>query len=238
MRRFALLVFLGAACTALVVLGSWQLKRRAWKLDLIERVEEKLGAAPVAAPGPASWLGIGKTDEYRRLTVSGTFRHDLETCTQAVTVRGPGCWVLTPLQTAAGWWLLVNRGFVDQEHRAPGTRMDGQSQGTVTVSGLLRLSEPDGGFLRANDPTRERWTSRDVSAIALNRRLPMEGVAPYFLDADSTAPGGPTGGLSVVRFHNPHLAYALTWFGLATLAASGVVIVIRRRPTDGEPDIA
>lgn len=235
-RRLALLVLLAALCAALVALGNWQLARRSWKLDLIARVERQLAAAPVAAPGPSDWAHLGRDDEYRRLRVTGTFDHARETCTQAVTVHGAGCWVMTPLQTADGWWLLVNRGFIDPEHRDPASRAAGQPAGTVTVPGLLRLSEPGGGFLRRNDPAAGRWTSRDVAAIAAARGLPADRVAPYFLDADASVPEGPIGGLTVVQFRNAHLAYALTWFALAALVLAGMVLVVRRgRDDDSAP---
>ena len=100
----------------------------------------------------------------------------------------------------------------------------------TTVVGLLRLSEPDGGFLRANDPAGDRWFSRDVAGIAKARGL-SGPVAPYFIDADATPnPGGwPRGGLTVVRFANSHLIYALTWFGLAIVLAGFYVALLRRR---------
>ncbi len=37
------------------------------------------------------------------------------------------------------------------------------------MTGLLRLSEPKGAFLRSNDPKDDRWYSRDVAAIAAAR---------------------------------------------------------------------
>jgi surfeit locus 1 family protein len=81
----------------------------------------------------------------------------------------------------------------------------------------LRITEPKGGFLRSNDPAADRWHSRDVPAIAARRGLTR--TAPYFVDADATGTGWPRGGLTVIRFPNNHLAYALTWFGLAALVA-------------------
>lgn len=220
-RLLVLPAVLTAAFAGFVALGSWQLERRTWKLALIERVEAQLQAAPVAAPGPAAWAGIGRNDEYRRVTVSGRFRHDLETCTQAVTVRGPGCWVLTPLETVDGWTVLINRGFVDPAQRDPATRAGGQPDGSVAIDGLLRLSEPRGGFLRRNDPAQGRWYSRDVVAIGAAGGLAVDRLAPYFVDASGSAAGGPIGGLTVVRFRNSHLVYALTWYGLAALSLGG-----------------
>jgi surfeit locus 1 family protein len=87
------------------------------------------------------------------------------------------------------------------------------------LTGLLRISEPGGGFLRANDPGHDRWYSRDVAAIAASRHI--DAIAPYFIDAGASADPAalPVGGLTVIAFPNNHLVYALTWFGLAIMAA-------------------
>jgi surfeit locus 1 family protein len=86
--------------------------------------------------------------------------------------------------------------------------------------GLLRMTEPKGGFLRENDPAGNRWHSRDVQAIARARGL--YNVAPYFVDAakdqdPAGAPDHPVGGLTVITFHNSHLVYAFTWYLLALM---------------------
>ncbi|MFP5514559.1 MAG: SURF1 family protein, partial [Alphaproteobacteria bacterium] len=201
---------------------------RAWKLDLIERVEARIHASPVPAPGPDAWPAVSAAaDEYRRVSVTGRFLHDRETLVQAVSDLGGGFWVLTPLATDRGFTVLVNRGFVSPEKRDPATSADGQPQGEVTVAGLLRLTEPKGGFLRSNDPAAGRWYSRDVAAIAAAKGVAE--AAPYFIDADSTRnPGGwPVGGLTVVSFPNSHLGYALTWFALDLMLIAAVLFVIR-----------
>lgn len=215
----ALVVLLAAGFTAL---GVWQLERRVWKLDLIARVDARVHAPPSAPPGPAAWPSVSVArDEYRRVSVSGLFEGP-QTRVQAVTERGPGFWVMAPLRTAAGFTVLVNRGFVPQGMASPPP-----PRGRVTVTGLLRLSEPHGGFLRANRPAEGRWYSRDVAAIA--RADGLHDVAPYFIDADSTPnPGGwPLGGLTVIHFRNAHLSYALTWFALALLSAGGGILLLR-----------
>jgi surfeit locus 1 family protein len=220
----AVVAILGIA--GFLALGIWQVERRAWKLDLIARVDQRSHAAPAAAPGPAAWLAISRNDdEYRRVTVAGTFLPGKDTLVQAVSDLGAGFWVLTPLQADAGFTVLVNRGFVSPDERKAAAFAAPSSP--VVVTGLLRISEPKGGFLRHNDPAGGRWFSRDVAAIAESQQL--GAVAPYFIDADKAldAPGQPHGGLTVVSFPNNHAVYALTWFGLALMLAAAAVYVGR-----------
>ncbi len=220
-------------------LGVWQVERRAWKLDLIERVETRAHAAPSPAPGPDEWAAVTtEMAEYRRVRLSGTFDNARETLVQAATDYGAGFWVLTPLRTDGGFTVLVNRGFVSPERKDPASRAAGLSSGPTNVTGLLRITEPHGAFLRDNDPAANIWRSRDVAAIAGKRGL--EGpVATYFVDADAAPnPGGwPIGGLTVIAFRNDHLVYALTWFSLAIGTLAGAWLIARhelRRRTAGD----
>lgn len=200
----------------LLALGTWQVQRRAWKLDLIARVDARIHAPP--EPAPFGKL-ISKQDEYRRVSATGRFLAGKDALVQASTVRGPGWWVMTPLAGDRGT-VLVNRGYVpDRAPPAPPT-------GKVTVIGLLRLSEPGGGFLRSNDPGAGRWYSRDVAAISRRYGLSTEA---YFIDAEAGPEGSgqPIGGLTVVNFMNNHLAYAITWYTLAAMTAAAFLYWIR-----------
>ncbi|WOF44598.1 SURF1 family protein [Sphingopyxis indica] len=213
MKRTLLTALALLFAAGFVALGVWQVERRAWKHDLIAAVDARIHTAPVAAPGPAAWPDISADkDAYRRVRASGRLRHDRSVLVKAVTDRGGGYWVVTPLETPA-FTVLVNRGFVPQDKRDAASRPAGR----VIVTGLLRINEPGGAFLRANDPAAGRWYSRDVAAIAKAKGLGR--VAPYFVDADAAPNSGgyPVGGLTVVRFPDNHLVYALTWFALALL---------------------
>jgi surfeit locus 1 family protein len=222
MRRVVPIGLLSLLFVVFTGLGTWQVYRLSWKLDLITRVDAWVHAVAVAAPANAS-----ADDEYRKVAASGTFLNDRETLVQAVTERGAGFWVMTPLRQTDGFTILINRGFVPNDHREPSKHS--QPVGPVSVIGLVRLTEPKGGFLRSNDPANSRWFSRDVAAIAASRHL--EKAAPYFVDADATPnPGGyPVGGLTVIQFSNNHLVYAITWFGLALMTIAGGIILFRKR---------
>ena len=222
-RRFA--AALVGAALGFAALGIWQIERRTEKLALIDRVEARIRAAPSPVPPPAEWPSVdGASAAYRRVAAEGSFLSVRPAFVQAVTTRGAGFWVLSPFRTEDGTLLLVNRGFVQPEDRASLATPPGRRR----VTGLLRLPEPGGGFLRANVPGEDRWYSRDPAAIAAARGIGP--VAPYFVDADAdpaATPGEPVGGLTVVAFRNEHAVYAATWFALALLALGGAVTVLR-----------
>lgn len=218
-----------AVFAGLLALGTWQVERRAWKLDLIHKVDTRVYAAPVDAPRQPAWAAVNNDDDvYRRVTVHGKFLHQYETFVQATTVLGPGFWVMTPLRRDDGSLLLINRGFVPPEARDPGQRGAISPVGPVTLTGLLRITEPAGGFLRKNVPEESRWYSRDVAAIMAMHSLDGP-VAPYFIDAlpdpgsaaEARARGQvwPAAGLTVIQFNNHHLVYAITWYVLALMVA-------------------
>jgi surfeit locus 1 family protein len=242
---------------AFMMLGTWQVQRRTWKLDLIARVNERVHAPPVPPPPPAEWPQVtAANSEYRHVRVTGTFLNKSETLVQALTELGAGYWVLTPLRLADGTLLMVNRGFVAPERRDRAAHEAGAATADATVTGLLRISEPKGAFLRRNDPVKGLWYSRDVEAIAAARGLSR--VAPYFVDEEAAAGDGqrvadasvgtdgelvaasrsaqaaaqtpasaPVGGLTVIAFRNTHLTYAITWYGLALMVLVGAWVVIR-----------
>lgn len=214
MRTTVFLVALALAFCGFTALGAWQVQRLHWKHELVARVDARIHAEPVAPPPRNDWPKASAIrDEYRRVVVAGEYLRDNDTRVQAVTERGPGWWLLTPLREDDGDTILVNRGFAPDDWKtdvAP-------PAGHVRVVGLLRMSEPRGAFLRSNDAAHDRWYSRDVTAIARARNL--GDVAPWFIDAerDAAAPEWPAGGMTVVRFRDQHLQYALTWFALAAL---------------------
>ena len=230
------IAFIGFAIlfAGFTALGVWQVQRLFWKLNLIEQVETRVGAAPVAAPAPSVPV-TRADDQYRHVEVTGTFDHSKETLTMAVTELGAGYWVMTPFTTDQGFTVLINRGFVASEFTKPDTRTEGQLEGIQTVQGLLRITEPEGGFMRTNDPAGDRWFSRDVDAITKARGL-NEPVASYFIDADASALVWPRGGMTVIKFANSHLVYALTWFGLAGMSLFGYWLFSRERRRRLNPD--
>ena len=233
------------ALAIMISLGIWQLERKAWKEGLIAQIEARAHEGPSAIAAEPEWPAwTAASDEFRRVRLSGTFRHDLEIQLHGLArLRDSavqGYYVFTPLALEGGATVLVNRGFVPTELRNPKTRAEGQVAGPVSVTGLVRAPERGGWFLPANDPGRKEWFVRSVADMA--RADGLERVAPFYVDADASPnPGGwPRGGQTQLTLKNDHLGYALTWFGLAATLV-GVFAVFAWRRLSGrelQPDDA
>lgn len=221
--QVAWMLLAAALFTAFILLGNWQVRRLHWKLNLIHDVATRVHAPPVGAPGPMQWPRIARgQQQYLHVRLHGRFLDGAQTLVHGTSTQGYGFWVIAPLRTDRGFIVLINRGYVSAD--LPGTPAYVQMQpptGEVSLTGLLRFSEPGGGFLRPNRPAQGQWYSRDVPAMASARGLPAAEVAPYFVDADAGPPGPsgsttwPHAGLTVTHFPNNHLGYLITWYLLA-----------------------
>ncbi|KAM3600036.1 uncharacterized protein V6R79_016166 [Siganus canaliculatus] len=206
-------------------LGTWQVKRREWKMQLIDELRRLTTAEPIPLPLDPHEL---KNLEYRRVKVRGNYDHAQELY---ILPRSPvdpekeareagqlsssgetGANVVTPFHcTDLGITILVNRGYVPKQKIRPETRMKGQVEGEVEVIGVVRLTETRKPFVPNNDVQRNRWHFRDLEAMSS-----VTGAEPIFIDADfgSTIPGGPIGGQTRVTLRNEHMQYIVTWYGL------------------------
>uniref|UniRef100_A0A1A7WRK1 SURF1-like protein n=1 Tax=Iconisemion striatum TaxID=60296 RepID=A0A1A7WRK1_9TELE len=206
-------------------LGTWQVKRREWKLGLINELQKLTTAEPI--PLPLDPLEVNKL-EYRRVKVRGNYDHSQELYVMPRSPVDPekearvagslsssgeiGANVITPFHcTDLGITILVNRGYVPKQRIRPETRMKGQVEDEVDVVGVVRLTEIRKPFVPNNDVDRNRWYYRDLEAMAS-----ITGAAQIFIDADfgSTIPGGPVGGQTRVTLRNEHMQYIITWYGL------------------------
>src|SRR5690606_28548174 len=114
---------------------------------------------PQMLPAAAESLSLDlQNEEYRPYVATGRFLHRNEAQVYTVlsdakgSFSGAGYWVLTPLLRGDGSIVIVNRGFVPLEKKEPKTRAEGQMEGEVRVTGLLRAPEQTNFFTPANDP--------------------------------------------------------------------------------------
>jgi surfeit locus 1 family protein len=217
-------------CALLLALGTWQVQRLHWKEGLIATRAARLAEPPAALPAAAAdWAAW----EFRRVTVSGRFRHDLEQRFGVQARKGRlGHQVLTPLVRADGTAVLVERGWLPAAAAGPQAHRSDQAEGGVTLTGIARDRSADrpGWFTPANEPAARLWYSYDLPALGAALGLPL---LPVVVTAE---PSGPPGALPLAEpadatLPNNHLHYAITWYGLAAaLVAVYVAFSLRPRP--------
>lgn len=193
-------------------LGCWQVQRRQWKLDLIEKMEQLTQADPIALPADLRELN---DLEYRRVRVRGQFIHEDELYIGPRTdvhKEKSGFLVVTPFKLEdSDMTILVNRGWVARNKINPATRPEGQASGPVELVGIVRKTEKRPPLGAKDSRVGPLFSYRDIGEMAY-----AVGAAPVFLDAirESSVKGGPSGGQTRVQLRNEHASYIATWYTL------------------------
>lgn len=236
---YVLTLFAALCLAVLTGLGLWQLDRLEWKTRLIKTIETGLSANPVALTDVEAGIEHGLDVDWLRARATGRFRHDQERHIYSLRGGKAGYQVATPLETAEGLTVWVDRGFVPEALKDPATRPQGQVGGVVEVTGLIRVREGERGwFTPPNDAERNVWITWDLAAMSAAAEPPLSGaVLAVALEAQGAAPPGGhpiPWDRSTIELPNRHLEYAITWFGLA-LCLAGVYIAVlvsrhRQRP--------
>jgi surfeit locus 1 family protein len=206
----------------MIGLCIWQVQRLHWKENLIAERHARVAAEPVALPE----VGVDPASmEYRRVRLEGTFLHDKELFLGARSLNGNvGYRVLTPFALAGGGAILIDRGWVPVERKAPDSRAEGQLAGTRAIDGIIRLAPGKAWMQPDNEPGRNMWFFVDLPAMAAASGVDFR--TDLYVDAGPAENPGkyPVGGQTRIELPNDHLQYAITWGLLA--AALAVIYVL------------
>ncbi len=206
-------------------LGIWQMERREWKRDILDRIAANQAAAPVSLDELLN--GNPLRYEYGRVKLGGTFLFDKEYFLAARSLKNKvGHQVVVPLKTDDGRIVLFDRGWIPQERKDPTRRAEGQPAGHVELVGIVRRNQERRQFAPENVPDKNVWFHVDVPLMRKMAGAPADPkLDTFFFDADATPnPGGlPVGGQTRFDIPNDHLQYAITWF-LIAVAMAGVYL--------------
>jgi surfeit locus 1 family protein len=225
-----------AGLVILVWLGVWQLHRLTWKENLLRHIAA-LRSEP--ARPLAETLAGGDLDFVRvrfdcpdlmirpRLRLYGV--QDGQTGYRLMTA--------CPISAGAASSVLVDLGFEAQslsEDTPVACVKDPMPGPAGPVTGVLRLPDKANFVTPPNQLGQNLWYWRDLPAMA--SALGQGAPAPAFVSLEA-APGDADKACPLQHaplpsdLPNNHLAYAITWFGLAAaLVGVYVAMLFRRRP--------
>ena len=223
-----LLVFAAAALLVLVLLGNWQVRRLAWKQDLIATIEDRR-AGPVVDVFDLidRWSKSGDV-AYQPVAAEGRFG-EREALVVATRQGEVGWHVLAPLELGDGRTVVVNRGFVPDRLRAASSR-DPVPEGPVRIEGLARnpVSVKPNAFVPDNDGETFYW--KEFPALARALGIENASAVAFLVDAGPTPPGTwPSGGVTIIDLPNNHFGYAVTWYGIAVALIGVVAALLAKR---------
>lgn len=234
MKRFPVGLTLAATIGLVVLLGLgvWQMKRLAWKTDLLARIERLKQAQPrplaeVLAQGArgadVGFIRVETACEPTPGPTASIYRYALR--------QGQVGWrLMGACRLPDGTSIALDRGLVDRfaGGMAP---VAATFPPAASVIGVLR-KPGSASFLT---PAPARAADGSVTLLAVNRAalrlIAGPAVQPDYLavEKETPSPPGITPAAIPEDIPNNHFVYALTWFGLAgVLIWMWAAFVVRR----------
>lgn len=195
------LILGGVGAAILCALGVWQLQRLAWKNDIIDRIEQRLMADPIAIPVDANEAD----HEYISVDVGGNLVGPEIHVLTSQRGTGPGYRIIQKFETLDGRAVMADLGFVPEIEKSTE-----RAQGGVFIQGNLLWPDETDSFV--SDPNLEKniWFARENSAMAS-----ALGTEPVLVVVKTIAPARSETALPVTAsIKNDHMQYAITWFSL------------------------
>lgn len=197
-KKLSFLIFGVFLIFVLIVLGTWQLYRKAEKESLLAHLAQ-------SQREPAQNVDALKTPKlFQPLVAEGRFIPNKTITLQSKVHEGKsGVYILDVFQTQQNKYILVQRGWSSKDNHIP-------PLGQLKIEGIARVPSPPTYFQPANTAGSYFW----IDLKALSQDLSLSLLPYYLVSKQSFDPHiFPTNAIPIPR--NNHLGYAITWYSLA-----------------------
>ena len=200
-NKFLFSVFVYFIILVLLSLGSWQLYRLNWKLNLISEIENSLKNNPVE---------LSKSDKknYLRIKTSGQIDFDKQIYLYNLNKSGkPGFEVINPILIGNENY-LINRGWIsfDQKDQSEINFVNEDK-----IIGTLKLQTKASTFKPENDIEKNYWFTLNRDDVFKYTGKNFSNFIIY-LNGDYKTPEPK---IITANISNNHKKYAITWFSMA-----------------------
>lgn len=200
-NKFLFSVFVYFIILVLLSLGSWQLYRLNWKLNLISEIENSLKNNPVE---------LSKSDKknYLRIKTSGQIDFDKQIYLYNLNKSGkPGFEVINPILIGNENY-LINRGWIafDQKDQSEINFVNEDK-----IIGTLKLQTKASTFKPENDIEKNYWFTLNRDDVFKYTGKNFSNFIIY-LNGDYKTPEPK---VITANISNNHKKYAITWFSMA-----------------------
>ncbi len=203
MRKTSFTIFVFFSIILFCSLGTWQIYRLQWKVDLINEINNGLNSEPV-------FYSNTNIKNYQKVKFSGIFDFEKQIYLYSLNNKGkPGYDIITPLKINSNEILLINRGWIQKDRK--GNRNINKVESNSYEGILKKITKPN-PFKPDNDIENNIWYSlkltdlEDFTGYKLNNFvLFLQNNQNNLVENKIVSPDLP----------NNHLKYALTWYSVA-----------------------
>ena len=204
-RTYLFQLFVILFVTIFCALGTWQLYRLQWKLELISEITFGLDSRPIEYSN-----SIKKN--YQRVSAKGKFNFDKQIYLYSLNDNGkPGYDVVTPFRTNKNENVLINRGWIKKELKNnPVINSDVETEQKIV--GLLRKIYKPNIFKPDNDLKNNIWFSINLNDLKETSGEQFNEFVIFLEDSRAKIPLPKKVSIDVP---NNHLKYAITWYAIS-----------------------
>ena len=203
MRKTSFTIFVFFSIILFCSLGTWQIYRLQWKVDLINEINNGLNSEPV-------FYSNTNIKNYQKVKFSGIFDFEKQIYLYSLNKKGkPGYDIITPLKINSNEILLINRGWIQKDRK--GNKNINKVKSNSYEGILKKITKPN-PFKPDNDIENNIWYSlkltdlEDFTGYKLsNFVLFLQNNQNNLVENKIVSPDLP----------NNHLKYALTWYSVA-----------------------
>ena len=204
-RAYLFQLFVIIFVTIFCALGTWQLYRLQWKLELISEITFGLDSSPIEYSN-----SIKKN--YQRVSAKGKFNFDKQIYLYSLNDNGkPGYDVITPFRTNKNENVLVNRGWIKKEFKN-NPIINKNIEDEQKIIGLLRKIYKPNIFKPDNDLKNNIWFSINLEDLKVNSGERFNEFVIFLEDNQAKTPIPRKISIDVP---NNHLKYAITWYAIS-----------------------
>ena len=204
-RAYLFQLFVIIFVTIFCALGTWQLYRLQWKLELISEITFGLDSSPIEYSN-----SIEKN--YQRVSAKGKFNFDKQIYLYSLNENGkPGYDVITPFRTNKNENVLVNRGWIKKELKN-NPIINKNIEDEQKIIGLLRKIYKPNIFKPDNDLKNNIWFSINLEDLKVTSGERFNEFVIFLEDNQAKTPIPRKISIDVP---NNHLKYAITWYAIS-----------------------
>ena len=202
MRKISFSIFVFFAIILFCSLGTWQVYRLQWKLNLINEINNGLNSEPV--------FYSTNVINYQKVTFNGIFDFEKQIYLYSLNNKGtPGYDIITPIKMNSNEILLVNRGWIQKDLKDD---KNINNIKTNSFQGIVKKITKPNPFKPENDIKNNIWYSlkledlENYTGYKLNEFvLFLQNNQNDLIKNKTVSPDLP----------NNHLKYAITWYSVA-----------------------